>query len=404
MPKALSAHTVAIIKASVPAIATHGPEITKSMYDRLFLDDHIRTLFNHSNQGEGGSQVNALATAILAYARNIDKLEPLLPLVERIAQKHIGYNILPEHYPFVARALVDAIADVLREAATPELLNAWLEAYWFLADLLKEREADLRRGLEESPGGWTGWRQFYISDRIKESGVITSFILRPMDGKPVVRHQPGQYLTLRFELSTGIEIKRNYSISSAPNNETYRISVKREAAGSGGSRHLHDIAMIGDKIHLAPPAGDFFLEAAQVRPVILLSAGVGLTPMVSMIETISTDRPALEVHYVHAALNSATHAMDQHVRSIAKSHGNMTVSTFYSEPGTLDFVGRSHDYDGFINIDWLRNHTPFNDADFYLCGPKPFLRSLVNGLWEAGVEPCRIHFEFFGPSDELLAA
>ncbi|NSY20170.1 NO-inducible flavohemoprotein [Neorhizobium sp. AL 9.2.2] len=404
MPKPLSLKTTAVIKSSVPALAAHGPAITKAMYDRLFLDDHIRALFNHSNQGEGGSQVNALATAILAYARNIENLEPLLPVVERIAQKHIGYNILPEHYPFVARALLDAITDVLGAAATPELLDAWAEGYWFLADLLKEREADIRRDLEQSPGGWTGWRQFIISERIRESEVITSFILRPSDGSPVIRHHPGQYLTLRFELEHGTEIKRNYSISSAPNDEYYRISVKREAAGSGGSRHLHDIALVGDTIYLSPPAGDFFLNSDQVRPVILLSAGVGLTPMVSMIESINTDLPALEVHYIHAALNSSTHAMDRHVRSIAKSHGRIAVSTFYSDPGALDVAGQSHDYNGFINIDWLRNHTPFVDADFYLCGPKPFLRSLINGLWEAGIEPCRIHFEFFGPSDELLAA
>ncbi|MGE7370389.1 NO-inducible flavohemoprotein [Neorhizobium sp. NPDC001467] len=404
MPKALSAHTISAIRASVPALAEHGPAITKTMYDRLFLEDHIRALFNHSNQGEGGSQVNALATAILAYARNIDNLEPLLPVVERIAQKHIGYNILPEHYPFVATALLDAIADVLGPAATPELLDAWGEGYWFLADLLKEREASIRLDLENSLGGWTGWRQFRISERIRESEVITSFILRPVDGNPVVRHQPGQYLTLRFDIDGGIEVKRNYSISSAPNSESYRISVKREAAGSGGSRYLHDVATIGDIVDLAPPAGDFFLEKDQVRPVILLSAGVGLTPMVSMIETINAERPALEVHYIHAALNSSTHAMDRHVRSLARLHGSIAVSTFYSEPGELDVAGQSHDYDGFISVDWLRSHTPFADADFFLCGPKAFLRSLVNGLWEAGVEPCRIHFEFFGPSDELLAA
>src|SRR5690606_21699358 len=137
MPQPLSAQTIAPVKATVPALAEHGPAITKAMYARLFQDEHIRALFNHANQGEGGAQLHALAGAIVAYALNIDNLEVLLPVVERIAQKHVGYDILPEHYPYVARALLGAIGEVLGDAATEEIVNAWGEAYWFLAEILK---------------------------------------------------------------------------------------------------------------------------------------------------------------------------------------------------------------------------------------------------------------------------
>ncbi|MDQ0512487.1 NO-inducible flavohemoprotein [Ancylobacter amanitiformis] len=404
MPSSLSETTIALVKATVPALADHGPAITRAMYARLFRDAPIRDLFNHANQGEGGSQVHALAAAILAYARNIDNLGALTPVVERIAHKHIGYHILPEHYPFVATALLDAIADVLGDAATPDILAAWGEAYWFLADVLKARELDIRTDIEARAGGWNGWRRFRVAQKTRESEVVASLVLEPADGGAVIRHRPGQYLTFRLPLPGGAQAKRNYSISCAPNDVRYRICVKREAAGQGGSRFLHDEVKIGDVLDATPPAGDFFLPDEPARPVVLLSAGVGLTPMVSMLEAIATSYPDVEAHYVHGALNSSTHAMDRHVRTLARQHGRTAVSTFYSEPGPTDAIGCSHDHEGFISVNWLERNTPFTASDFYLCGPKPFLRKLVRDLSQAGVAPDRLHYEFFGPADELLAA
>ncbi|MES5100060.1 NO-inducible flavohemoprotein [Agrobacterium sp. BA1120] len=404
MPRQLSAETIELVKASVPALEAHGSDITKAMYARLFKDEHIRNLFNHANQGEGGSQVHALAAAILGYARNIENLSVLGPVVERIAHKHIGYHILPEHYPYVAEALLAAIKDILGDAATPAILTAWGEAYWFLADILKGRESDLRSDIENRNGGWNGWRNFTVVSKTKESDVVTSFVLKPSDGGRVIRHRPGQYLTLRLPLENGTVAKRNYSISCGPNDEFYRISVKRETFGQGGSIYLHDHTDIGSVIDATPPAGDFFLPEEPKAPVILLSGGVGLTPMVSMLEAITRDYPDLETHFIHGALNSATHAMDKHVRTLAAARPRVNVKTFYSEPSTQDAVGLSHDYDGFITVDWLRSATPFETSEFYLCGPKPFLRALVPALVRAGVPGERVHYEFFGPADELLAA
>jgi len=403
MPNLLSAETIARVKASAPVLAEQGPVITKVMYRRMFENADIRALFNQANQ-EGGTQVHALAAAIVAYARNIDNLGALAPAVERIAQKHIGYDILPEHYPFVAEALLGAIAEVLGPAATPELLAAWGEAYWFLAEILKGREAEIRGELEGREGGWSGWRKFAVAEKIRESGVITSFVLRPADGGPVLRHRPGQYLTFRFGGEGQAEMKRNYSISCAPNEAHYRISVKREAEGKGGSRFLHDHVQVGDVLEATPPAGEFFLPEAPQRPVVLLSGGVGLTPMVSMLETIVASHPGLEAHYVHGAVNSDSHAMDRHVRTLAAQHSRVAVTTFYSEPDSGDAPGRTHDVTGFITPEWLRENTPLDVADIFLCGPRPFLRALVNGLSQAGVPAGRIHYEFFGPTDELLAA
>ena len=402
MAAALSAETIARVKATVPALAEHGEAITLAMYARLFQDDHIKVLFNHANQATG-AQPKALAGAILAYAQNIDNLGVVLPVVERIAHKHVGYHILAEHYPFVAKALLGAIKDVLGDAATDEILGAWGEAYWFLADILIGREAAIRTEIEAFEGGWTGWRDFVVAEKVRESAVITSFVLRPADGGKVIPHKPGQYLTFRFDSADLAGEKRNYSISAGPNGESYRISVKREDLGAA-SRFLHDQTRIGDILQATPPAGDFFLADQPARPVVLLSGGVGVTPMVSMVEHIAQAHPALEAHFVHGALNSDVHALDGQVRALAKDHGGVTVTTFYSEPLAGDRAGETHDVDGLITIDWLKANTPFADADFYLCGPTPFLKAFVRGLAGAGVPADRIHYEVFGPSAEAIAA
>ncbi|WP_262266299.1 NO-inducible flavohemoprotein [Microvirga yunnanensis] len=403
MTDTLSDASIHLVKATVPALQEHGLAITKRMYERMFRNEEIRDLFNQSHHGETGSQPKALASAILAYAQNIDNLGAMAPAVERIAQKHVGLNILPEHYPHVAEALLGAIKDVIGDAATDEILAAWGEAYWFLAHVLIGREKAIYASLATAPGGWNGWRSFRIESKQPESEIITSFVLRPEDGQPILRHQPGQYLTFWIEVPGQHPLKRNYSISSAPNGETYRISVKREPEGIA-STWLHEQTEVGQVLKVAPPAGEFFLNEESPRPVVLLSGGVGLTPMMSMLETIAERYPAKSAHYVHGTLNGATHAMKDRIRSLAKAYPNIKATTFYVEPRPEDRQGESFDHVGLITIDWLRANAPLDEAGFYLCGPRPFLRALVGGLALAGVRSNRIHYEFFGPADEIIAA
>jgi nitric oxide dioxygenase len=403
MSEMLDARTIALVKATVPALEAQGFEITRTMYARMFANPAIRDLFNQSHHGETGSQPKALATAVLAYASNIDNLAALAPAVERIAQKHVGLQILPEHYPYVAEALLGAIKDVLGDAATDEILAAWGEAYWFLANILIAREKAVYEEHATSQGGWTGWRDFVVQDKREESAIITSFTLRPADGGPVLRHKPGQYLTFWLDLPGHHPLKRNYSISSAPDGKTYRITVKREHEGVV-SNWLHDEAGPGTVLKVSPPAGEFFLDDAPRRPVVLLSGGVGLTPMMSMLETISAQYPELPVHFVHGTRDGSTHAMRDRVRSLAATRPGIKVTTFYETPREADQAGRDFDQAGLIDVDWLRANTPIKEADYFLCGPHPFLRKFVAGLSLSGVASDRIHYEFFGPADELLAA
>ncbi|TCI00910.1 NO-inducible flavohemoprotein [Roseococcus sp. SYP-B2431] len=403
MSRQLSDQTISLVKATVPALQAHGLDITRRMYERMFRNAAIRDLFNQSHHGETGSQPKALAMAVLAYAQNIDNLGVLAGAVERIAQKHVGLNILPEHYPHVAEALLGAIQDVLGEAATPEILAAWGEAYWFLADLLIGREVQIYGEQAAAPGGWNGWRDFTVLEKRQESEIITSFILAPVDGGQVMRHQPGQYLTFWLEIPGHTPLKRNYSISSAPGDARYRITVKREPQGVA-SNWLHDAVQPGARLKVGAPAGEFVLPETE-SPVVLLSGGVGQTPLVSMLAAMAERRSLVPVQFVHGTQSGATHALGGEVRAlVAASGGRITAATFYECPRAQDRPGQDYDVEGRITLDWLRAHTPTAGADYYLCGPRPFLRTFTDGLVRLGVPPARIHYEFFGPADELLAA
>jgi nitric oxide dioxygenase len=409
MADALSERTIELVKKTVPSLEASGTAITDRMYQLLFRNQTVRDLFNQSHHAGSGMQSKALTAAIVAYARNLDNLGALASRVERINQKHVALQILPEHYHFVAEALLGAIKDVLGDAATPEILDAWGEAYWFLADLLVAREAILYSRIAAAPGGWNGWRDFSVESVKPESEVIRSLVLVPVDGGPVMRHRPGQYLTFSLDqLPVAGTLKRNYSISSGPDSRAYRITVKREARpGTPAglvSNWLHDHVEPGTVLKVAPPAGEFFLDERDQSPVVLLSGGVGLTPMMSMLEAIVASGSKRAVWYVHGAENGRVHAMRDHARELARQTANVALYTFYNAPEPGDVKGRDYDEAGLISGDWLRRNTPIEEAVYYLCGPRPFLRAMVGGLARAGVSLGHIRYEFFGPADELLAA
>ncbi|BCJ89994.1 hypothetical protein IZ6_07290 [Terrihabitans soli] len=248
---------------------------------------------------------------------------------------------------------------------------------------------------------WTSWRPFLIEKKTPESGIITSFYLRPEDGAPVPRHKPGQHLTFLFDIPGKGEIKRNYTISCDANGEHYRISVKREPEGTV-SRWLHDEAKPGTKIKVMPPSGSFLLPDHQTRPVVFLSGGVGVTPMIAMLEALADRHTKLKADFIHCAIDGSVHAFGPHVKDLAKLHGGTDVTVFYSAPRSQDVKGRDYDEPGRLSLDFLRQNTPLKDADYYVCGPLPFLKAFVSGLAKEGVPTSRIHYEFFGPVEELL--
>jgi nitric oxide dioxygenase len=390
------------VKATAPVLAAHGYDIIKHFY-RSLLGTHpeLKNVFNMRHQ-ERGQQQQALARAVYAYAANIDDPSCLAAVLEGIANKHASLGVKPEQYPIVGEHLLASIKAVLGDAATEDIISAWAQAYGNLADLLMGRESELREQRASARGGWTEWREFVVKAKQPESDVITSFVLEPADGQPVVGFEPGQYISVAMHVPRlGLQQIRQYSLSDAPNGRSYRISVKREggldpAQAGYVSTLLHDHVQVGDTVLLAPPYGNFFVDVNASTPVVLISGGVGLTPMISMLNRV-LQSPGREIVFVHGARNSAVHAMKDHLRATSTQHPNFKTFIFYNEPLPQDQAGRDFDFPGLVDIDRIADAILLPDADYYICGPIPFMRLQHDALIAHGVKEPRVHYEVFGP-------
>lgn len=387
----LSEQQTQLIKASIPALVEHGELLTRHFYQIMFRDyPQVRALFNQTHQSDGAQQ-RALAGAILAYARHIGQPEALAETVDLIVNKHVSLNILPEHYPIVGACLLQAMAEVLGDALTPELAASWEAAYWQLANLLIEREEAIYRARESQPGGWRGLRAFRVVRKQPESEVITSFYLEPVDDGPIMDFTPGQYIGLDVTVD-GEPMRRNYSLSDAPNGQYYRISVKREEWGRV-SGYLHDRVAVGDTLNLYAPSGNFTLRNGD-HPIVLVTGGVGITPAIAMLNALAgSGRP---VRFVHAATKQRHHAFRDHVEQLAQSHDHIERCYLYDQAEQ----GDDADVYGQVNAEVLSQHL-LPDSEVYFLGPVPFMREVLRLLKEIGVPQQRRHFEFFGPAQAL---
>lgn len=405
----LSERTIEIVKSTAPVVAGHAEAITQRFYLLMFAGNpEVQAYFNQAHQYSGGQQ-RALAGAICAYAANIDNLAALGPAVELIAQKHCSLGIQAEHYPIVGKHLLAAIKEVLGDAATEEVLAAWGEAYGFLAEIFIEREAAIYREQAAVPGGWNGYREFVVDRKVVESEVVTSLYLRPRDGGSLPQFKPGQYITVKIEHPTAPTSPRNYSLSDRPGLGHFRISVKREPSLAAGapaglvSNYLHDEVRVGDTLQVGPPCGEFTLDpaAGAERPVVLLSGGIGITPILSMFKSLLHHETTAPIHFVHAARNGRVHALAKEVRSLAAERPNVQVHVRYDAPDADDVQAARCDATGLVDREFLRGWLPSNDAEFYFCGPQPFMKSVYRDLKDWGVDESRLHFEFFGPRQEI---
>lgn len=397
----LSQATKELIKTTAPVLAEQGNSIIRRFYQRLFqAHPELRNLFNMTHQ-ERGQQQEALARAVYAYAANIEQPETLAAMLRNIAHKHASLGVLPDQYPIVGEHLLGAIKHVLQEAASADILAAWAEAYQQLADLLIDMERELYDSSASREGGWRDWRTFVVQEKRQESEVITSFVLAPSDGRPLADFLPGQYISVAVQVpELGLQQIRQYSLSDMPNGQTYRISVKRE--GEPGqpagkvSCLLHDHIEPGDELLVAPPYGTFHIDVDARTPIVLISGGVGLTPMVSMLKTALQD-PARQVVFVHGARNGRVQAMRNRLRQAERENENFRVIVFYNEPLAEDVEGRDYDHPGLVDVKLIRDQILLPDADYYICGPIPFMRQQHDALENLGIPEARIHYEVFGP-------
>lgn len=385
--------TVRIVKATAGILRERALDITRRFYAILFESyPEVRSMFNQSHQRDG-SQPRALANSLIAYAEHIDNLEALTPLVEQVAQKHVSLHVKPEQYEAVGSCLLRAMREVLGQAATDEVIDAWAEAYQFLADILINAESAIYRANERTEGGWRGPRQFYVAHKERVTDSITSFYLAPVDEEPIMDFTPGQFITVQVTVG-GRLLQRNYSLSDAPGRSYYRISVKRERDGEV-SRYLHDHVDIGASLSLLPPSGEFRLRQ-NTRPLLLISGGVGVTPMISMLNhTIGSGR---RIVFVHAARTPAEHAFRGWIEHLQARDPHLVARFVTSRPEPGNECADA----GRIDKDFLAAYVPADaNVEVYIVGPVGFMRDTYQAFRALGVPQEQLHYEFFGPTQAI---
>ncbi|WP_286270174.1 NO-inducible flavohemoprotein [Thalassotalea hakodatensis] len=392
----LSSQDIKIVQSTLPLIEQAGTQVTDHFYHRMFTHNpELKDIFNLSNQHSGKQKV-ALFEAIIAYAKNLNNVSVLKHAVERIANKHTSFHIKPDNYVVVGHHLIETMRELLTVHFTQAVEEAWKAAYGVLANLFIHREEELYSQRESMTGGWRGKRAFSLLAKTTESSLVTSFIFEPVDQQPVMHYQSGQYIGIELKPTTSdFNEIRQYSLSTAPNGKTYRISVKRETGEHKGimSNYLHDHLKLGDIVDLHAPAGDFYWQDRQ-KPVVLISAGVGATPMQAMLDSLAESQYEFPVTYLHACENKALHSFTKHTEKRCKEHG-WQYFTWYNQEVSHD----EHTFEGFINFNQVE--LPAVDGDFYLCGPVGFMKYAKESLITLGVEPTRIHYEVFGPHSTL---
>lgn len=294
--------------------------------------------------------------------------------------------------------------EIRRVLRIPALAAGWRDAFEEL--LAKSQGAPNKARV--AARAWQGFRTFNVDKKVQESQDITSFYIIPEDRVPLPVYLPGQFLTFKLNIpGRPRPVIRTYSLSDGPCHEGYyRVTIKREpppqdSSIPSGSNYFHDQVEPGSLLSVAAPRGDFYLDPQQETPVVLVSGGVGLTPMISMLNAIVHVGKKRPVWFIHGTRNGLHHAMCQHIRNLAAENEHVRVHIRYSQPRPEDVQGQDYDSVGHVNLELLKQLLPAKELDFYLCGPPPFMTSLFRELQAWGVPESRIRFELFGPASLL---
>ncbi|EFQ33638.1 globin [Colletotrichum graminicola] len=406
-----------LVRGTIPALREHGETITSIFYaNMLRAHPELHDYFNKVNQANG-RQPRALTGVILTFASNLNNISELIPKLERMCNKHCSLGIQPEQYDIVGKYLIQAFGQVLGPTMTPETREAWTKAYSILAKMLISREAQMYREFDQDK--WTGWRKFRIERKVAETDDIFSFYLVPVDGKQLPDFYPGQYTSIRANIpALGHLQSRQYSLSDAPRPDYYRITVKRDQGvkvGKGSavidlnpgvfSNYLINDKKPGDLVELTHPTGDFFFDthAAGTQPVVLISAGVGATPLMSICNTIIDRQAVRPISWVHCSARAAP--FEDHIRRIASKRISFSNKFFRSQiADVLDDDSMSSSSDLGLRMDLTRIdpaelYIGHGGAEYYICGPEIFMTEMSQYLIDQGVDSARVKFERFTTGD-----
>ncbi|WP_406421965.1 FAD-binding oxidoreductase [Streptomyces sp. NBC_00873] len=390
----LSESSTATVRATLPAVGAAIGDIADLFYRKLF-DAHpelLRDLFNRGNQASG-AQRQALAGSIAAFATQLVEHPDTRPdvMLSRIAHKHASLGVTAAQYEVVHTHLFAAIVEVLGDAVTPEVAAAWDEVYWLMANALIAIEDRLyaQQGLVAGDV----WREWEVVARIEENDDVATLQLRPADDAPAPAFRPGQYVSVQVELPDGARQIRQYSLSGGPGSQLHSITVKRVHGGGSPdgevSTHLHATTRAGDRLRVSAPYGDLVIDAVDA-PLLLASAGIGCTPMLSMLEHLAATGHRAPVTVVHGDRSPADHALRNDHAQLTAKLPDAAAHFWYENPEP----GHPADRTGLVDLGSI---PVLPGTHAYLCGPLPFMRAVRTQLLAKGVPAADIHYEVFGP-------
>src|SRR5437763_10959922 len=282
---------------------------------------------------------------------------------------------------------------LLRALRIPALSPGWQESFRALLEG-KPDSGNAGLAVTSPPPAWTGFRLLTVTAITRESDSVISIRLEDPDGEPLPAARPGQYLTARVD-----SLLRNYSLCGRPDAGFYRIAVKREVHGAA-SGYLHTTLAVGDPLEIGAPRGTFLLGTSRA-PLLLISAGIGATPVLAMLQALAEEHSDREIRWLHGARSSREHPFAAEARALLASLPNASARVYYSRPGPDDVAGRDYDSAGRLTASALAELEPPSDAEAYLCGPTPFMDEISAGLAAMGIDAARIHTEPFGPAPGL---
>jgi len=398
-PSPLSDRSAVVVGATAEVVAAHAEQITARFYPRMFAEHpELLRVFNQGNQATG-EQSRALAASVVAYA--VQLIDPAAPsfahVMTRIAYKHMSLGIRPEQYTIVGHHLLAAVGEVLGDAVTPEIADAWNEVYWLFATQLIAEEARMYQLANVDPTRPV--RPYRVIRRIEETQDVISLILEPADDGELPKISPGQYVSVFVDLPDGQRQPRQYTVSSTGLGNRLQITVRR-VRGVGGapdgrvSTHLHDRIAVGDVLEVSAPAGDFVLQPTD-GPLLLASAGAGITTVLPIVEHIARTQPDRTVIVAHADRTAQDHALRDTVLHVGRQLDDFTAYTWYE---TVD----PDDHRSTAGLMDLTEIPLPADLQVFTCGPLPFMRHIRSTLLARGVPANRIRYEVFGP--DLWAA
>jgi nitric oxide dioxygenase len=395
----LSERSQAVVRATAIVVAEHAEQITARFYPSMFAaHPELLRLFNQGNQATG-EQSRALAASVVAYA--VQLIDPEAPpfghVLRRIAYKHVSLGVRPEQYTIVEHHLLGAVADVLGDAVTAEVAAAWSEVYWLFAVQLVAEEARLYQHAGVDPA--RPLRPYRVVRRIDEAHDVVTVVLEPADGGPLPEILPGQYVSVFVDLPNGDRQPRQYTVSSTASGTRLQITVGRvrglnDAPDGRVSSYIHDQLKVGDVLDVSAPAGDFVVESSQA-PLLLASAGAGITTVLPIVEHIARTQPQRKVIAAHADQTARDHALRNTVLFAGRQIDEFTSYTWYESVDPDDHESRQ----GLMDL----SDVPLPpDVQVFTCGPLPFMRHVRSTLLARGVPASHIRYEVFGP--DLWAA